>query len=304
MIMRLTVHPKTRVAPASRRCVSRLLGCTLRPAFTLVELMVVAAIIVLLVTLSVPAIGPMLKANQTAQAINMLNGLLTTAQTAAEANATPVAIRIERAFAVNGQGIMVDAQNRPTSNAAFSGPVWLDHQQARYVIYEATPPPNNATKEGFFEQMGGTTPVALPKGAWLAPDYAAVDDPSVFDPLDYTRPYLPTRGQDDQGKLFPQGVSFNVFETFYVVFDQTGAITRFPTNRLIYSDETQPDASSPTQYPYPDHPYPSARGLLVYDRNEFNGLTSDTDRFSYLQTSARPVYINRSLGSLVEGGRP
>ena len=264
--------------------------------------MVVAAIIVLLVTLSVPAIGPMLKANQTAQAVNMLNGLLTTAQTAAEANATPVALRIERAFAVNGQGIMVDAQGRLSSNPAFTGPVWLDHQQARYVIYGAKPRQDKYAS--VFEQLSGTTTVALPKGAWLAPDFA-VD--SNFNLPDYTVEQPPSAGAGE-----PPGVDFNLFETFYIVFDQTGAITQFPASQLIYYDQTQPDSSN--EYPYPGYPdayllnnpprYPSARGLLVYDRNEFNGLTSDTARFSYLQTNARPVYINRSLGSLVEGGRP
>ena len=53
------------------------------PAFSLVEMMVVVGIIVVLVSITMPAIGPMMSSNKEAQVLNTLSGLLINAQATA-----------------------------------------------------------------------------------------------------------------------------------------------------------------------------------------------------------------------------
>jgi len=103
-------------------------------------------------------------------------------------------------------------------------------------------------------------------------------------------------------------------DTFYIVFDRFGGLRRFPDTPIlagVYTthywcrDMNQPypqsDTTQPPIFPLVDHPDRSARGVLVYDRNQFQELpNADPDRRAFLE-KARPIYVTRSLGELAEG---
>jgi len=266
----------TNADKAGRRSVS-----ARRSAFTLLELMVVIGIIILVASLAVPAVGPMLKSNQRAQAINTLNGMLTVAQTAAQANALNAALRFERAFEVDEDGQMVDRQGNRVAESG-GEPAWLPYQQVKYVLYAF-----NRSSSNTFEVMQDTSSVALPKSVWIAPGYSI--DMSLAD-ADLYSPY----------STVP--ISYNRLNTFYVVFDQSGGVARLDSGTIAYVDETlMDDSKSPAMPPTEPHPDESARSLLVYDREKFDAIGDDADRrFEFLTTEAQPVYINRFMASIVE----
>ncbi len=278
--------------------------------------MVVVGLIVLLIAIAVPAVGPLTASNQQAQAVSTLAGLITTAQTAAEANITPVAVRVEPAFRTDRRGLMEDTLGQPADGSgAFNparAPRLLGHQQLQLLLF-ASRRVDEATgrvdmNAGVaFSRLPEASPVALPKGMWLAPDYALrwdgqggrrsmaegdlrVDHNEQADPsVNWRNP----------------GAAFNLMDTFYMVFDQSGASTRFPAANLWYYDESQRQASGsgPPRPLLLWHPDDAARGVLVYDRQRFNAFapTDAAGRRTFLATNARPVYVNRSLGSLIQG---
>ena len=57
----------------------------------------------------------------------------------------------------------------------------------------------------------------------------------------------------------------------------------------------------PAVFPLVDQPDSSTRGLLVYNRAQFLELdNTDAARRPFLE-KAKPIYVSRSLGELVEG---
>ena len=282
--------------------------------FTLVELMVVVGLIVLLIAIAVPAIGPLTASNQQAQAVSTLAGLITTAQTAAQANITPVAVRVEPAFRTDRRGLMEDALGQPADGSGAFDPLraprLLGHQQLQLLLFasrrvdQAT---DSVDMNPAFSRMPEASPVALPKGMWLAPDYALRWDGqggrrSMAEEdlrIDHNERADPSADWENPG------AAFNLMDTFYIVFDQSGASTRFPAEKLWYYDESQRQAagSGPPRPLLLWHPDDAARGVLVYDRQRFNAYapTDAAGRWTFLATNARPVYVNRSLGSLIQG---
>ncbi len=277
--------------------------------------MVVVGLIVLLIAIAVPAVGPLMASNQQAQAVSTLAGLITTAQTAAEANVTPVAVRVEPAFRTDRRGLMEDSLGHAADGSgAFDparAPRLLGYQQLQLLMF-ASRRVDAAGKVDMnaglaFSRMPDTAPVALPKGMWLAPDYALRWDGNMGRRsmteadlrIDYGERADPAVTWENPG------ASFNVMDTFYIVFDQSGGNMRFPRERLWYYDESQRQAggSGPPRPLLLWHPDDAARGVLVYDRERFNAFapTDAAGRRTFLASNARPIYVNRSLGSLIQG---
>jgi len=315
----------------------------LRSGFTLIELMVVIGIIALLVAISVPAMGPLLSANEYAQVKNTLSGMVTTAQSMAEALGTPVAIRIEQSFtphrfSFNTQYYdgMRDFQ-KPADVVSF-----LPHQQARLVRFSSQPPQNNTgiatTDEKYqpaFEDIPEARVTQLPKSAWVAPIECIDRDPNnLANPwwkLDINSlKYAPKKIEDVQAKVptpgdNPNTLPINRMDCFYIAFDRQGSLHQFTTSPTAWQthywfrDRSQPiedvNAASgitnpPAVFPLVDHPDSSTRGLLVYNRSQFlelpntdNGVADETNPATRrgLLMKAKPLYVNRSLGELVEG---
>lgn len=262
-------------------------------AFTLVELMVVVGIIIILVSLTAPAVGPMLASNEESQAVSTINGLLTAAQAAAQATGLPVAIRFERAFKVNDRGLMVDILGQDRMNAAFQGPVWLDYQRARILSFAPL-------KDVAFRHDTESKVYTLPRGFWVAPSDALNLASLAKADLLYSPPAIGTAPSPP--------VTYDRIETFFVVIGANGELTRFESGQNRYADFTQPYIESGTNYlraRYVKHPMDSARGLLLYDRKKWDSLsvTDGETRRAFLKSSARGLFINRATAAVVEGAQ-
>ena len=281
-----------------------------RRAFTLTELLVVLAILGIVATLAVPAVGPMFASNQTASAVSTIGSLLVTAQTTARAYGTPVGLRIERALKADSRGYMVERiSNKPAFElgvkAAFELndflPLPLDHQQVRLVAF-APGRPGTPVSQAFEVPVGSFDPVALPKDIWVAPGESLTRSPSQLteSALRY-RPYYP-------GDNFVGGVEYSRFEDFLVIFNAAGELVRHPADKCYFKDDQQTYAFHPTSNakyaPFVRTVEDSSLSLIAYDRNKWNGI-NPADGFArrdFLQRTT-PIYINRFTGAILEEKR-
>lgn len=301
----------------------RLRSGAVRRAFSLVELMVVVLILAVLIAVAVPAIGPVLASNEHAQVVNSLQGLFTTAQTLAEASVTPVGIRFERATRVMERKLSyqkLDQHGNPVNEEEVftlmqkdsnGQALYLDHQQARLVQF-------SADRTQCFQVVPGTKVVDLPSGAWVAPS-SAVELDASGNPLqdskgnqlwiltDNELRYQPVQNKSPYS-VNNDATSFNRLETFFLIFDRSGRVVQFPADpndpstHYWYRDPLQAYTSGNNLIiPEINHPDPSPRGIIIYDRKAYEELPNlDSERRNLLMKS-RMIYVNRSLGSTLEG---
>lgn len=278
------------------------------------ELMVVIGIIILIAAIAVPAMGPMMKSNHSAQVVNTLSGLLITAQTQAAAQGNPVGLRIERAYRTVQQTIPSDPNGHlyecmATVPGDATTAQSLDYQQIRLVSRSSYQPEGAQNYDLFaVKPLAGFKPVALPKDTWLAPDYVTALPVDAFNGT-----YQPRDAWSGVNK----GTRYSRIETFFVMFNETGELVKLPApdppNSIVgiqYADPMQLELDT-GQNPakvvpvVTGHPDPSARALLMYDREPYEATTQGgsppgTDSKSFLQSSARPLLINRVMGSVAE----
>lgn len=242
----------------------------MKRAFTLVELMAVATIILLISSLAAPAIRSLLLSYQQTRAIGTFSSSLTTIQATARTQFTTAAMRVERAFEVDDQGRMI--------KDIAGNPQWLAHQHIRLLVF-------GTRREGFeipgeelsFRQLADTSPIALPTLVWLAPGYALSP---AFEVGAFRQP------RD------PESVPINTLDTFHIAFNRRGELIRLPPDKIVYLDETQGNV-------FLNQPHPSARAAIAYDRQAFAQHDSDLD---YLKTGL-PLYVDRYTGAAIPGRR-
>lgn len=254
--------------------------------------MVVVGVIIVVVSLTLPAMERMIASSREAMTINTLGGLLTNAQGTAIQLRTSVALRFEPAFRTNDLGLMVDAAGRTPLDPGFTQPVWRDHQQVRLLA-------QSLTRSHVFTQVRDSTIQKLPAGFWLAPGYALDSD---WPPA----PFIPGNLEESNGIAMrplgaPATAAINRLESFYIVFSAAGHLVRYPAASLVYADPSQQHlvGSAPVA-PWITHPDASARALLLYDRTEWDAIpsTNGLERKSFL-SNARAININRITGDIV-----
>lgn len=240
----------------------------MKRAFSLVELMVVIAIILIVVTLSAISIPAMLRSADQSGAISALESTLALAQTKAQLYCTTVGIRIERAYRTDTNGFMVKDSNGEA--------IWEDHQQIRLVIFchkqssghssawgeagfnVSVPPGNNILFEQFtFRRFLNEGVTDLPKSFWVAP-VGALENPGNYG-----------EWQPSNQNASP----YNTFETFYVLFNRRGE-SKVQDYWMYYLDDGQIDDGGTK--PIVEHPLPSERAVIVYDRQLYQsqGISS------------------------------
>ena len=285
-------------------------GCR---AFSLIELVVVVGIIILLVAIAVTAVGPAMFSSQQTQVIQQLTGAINIAQVRAQ-NQGGFAIRIERAFKTDERGYMQDINGQTPDNGHTSlpnfdrtqAPIYLPYQQIRFL---------RAPREGRYYTPALDDVIKLPTGVWLAPDYALVN--GTPPPAGYSATLFPFPVTDLVDPWDPSVLAANAsfatnsFENFCIVFDQRGSVTELRPQRVgittddyYYQDQSQADlqaASINREGALTTFKYPSARGVIMYDRKKFDSYGDASTKAQYLARDGRLLYINRILGTLVEG---
>lgn len=222
----------------------------MRRAFTLIELMVVVAIIFLFVSMSTIAVAEIFRSSEQAQAVQTFKASLAKAQAIASSHGVTTALRIERSFKIDENGLMKKVNDKAT---------WFDHQQIR-IVTQGLRRSNLKGHLGFDQAPFGFVPeqfgfrkivdenvIRLPKSHWLAPQEALTN----FDDLNVQ--YQPSN---------VNAVAINPFETFYVAFSRTGELKN-NTKWLYYLDETQ---RYKDKVPAVEHPTDVTQSVIIYDR--------------------------------------
>ena len=214
----------------------------------------VIAIIVMTATFAVVGIPGMIRSGEKTEALAKLDSALTIANAESSMYRTPVAIRIERSYRTDQDGIML----KDTSGNA----IWGDHQQIKLAILghrRKNPVTGHSnfpiakfgteiSEEFTFRRLSNSSTIELPKTFWLAPG-EEVDD-VLWQP-----------NHPEVSKISP-------FDTFYVIFNHKSEL-RQRTDWLYYMDETQL-YDSDWKRPIIDHPEPSSMSIKLYDRTQYN----------------------------------
>jgi prepilin-type N-terminal cleavage/methylation domain-containing protein len=243
-------------------------GDSMRKAFTLVELLVALTIIAIVLAAVGPAIDGLLTNAQRNSVVQRLENMVGLAQSTARLLGTDVAIRVERGYQVDTDGLMV----KDTLGAA----EYEGYQQLRLVARGPRDGmANSIAALRAFHPVEGAGVVTLPQSYRVAPDYVLE---ASFDPDAANQLWQPSDGD---------AAPFNRIDTFYIVFNHRGELVRRTANELIYGDPTQPGV-------YVDHPDPSARSVVLYD--SYLRDTTFLDIAELADESA--VHINRYLGEV------
>lgn len=234
--------------------------------FTLIELTVVIAIIIVMSALSIPAVHSYLLERQTTLAVQTFAGAVTNAQSTAKAYFTTTAVRIERDFVTDDAGRMIkDGNGRP---------VRLSHQRIRTLAVGMRQPRSPIAREELaFRRLLDVPTSPLPDTIWLAPD----DGLSLLAAGN-------TTWQSPNADI----ASIDLLDTFYIAFNRQGELTRLPADRLVYLDETQGNT-------FVGHPRQSRLGAIVYNRERFE----DSNRNEYWLRMGTPLYLDPRTGNVI-----
>lgn len=247
----------------------------MKRAFTLIELMVVIAIIIIIIAVAGIFIPGLLRSSEQSQTIKSIEMAVTTSQANSETYRSSCGLRIERAYKTDLDGFMIKNNGIP---------VWQDYQQIKFVAFgikqssspffgyfgsQVSIPPfgDNLDETKTYRKLKNSPTIKLPKNFWVGNQS-----------LD--KPWQPSN---------PEAVPIIPFETCYVIFNYKGEITSVK-NWLYYLDETQPYGD---KYPIVEHPDVSSKSLIVYDRIKYNADKNEIN-------NGIPLHINRN-GFIVKG---
>jgi prepilin-type N-terminal cleavage/methylation domain-containing protein len=194
--------------------------------FTLIELMVVAAIMVILMTITIPAISTLVKSNARAQADNTLRAALYSARTYAVHNATVAGIRCQ------DDGRIVQIYCRGTDTDSSDKRI-LDMKAVEERAPDVLPDPYRATfwDVGAYAE-GYVTGVGDMQTRWIGPTYYGYNAPPEFLDKEHTWFAFPVVLFSPQGRVIFTECQFD---------GQTDGHGWFPTmtgsyKKVVYRD--------------------------------------------------------------------
>jgi len=303
------------------------------PAFTIVELIVVMSVIVLILAIAIPGLNAIAAESRFSAAVQITNGALTHAYTAALADLNMTAVRF-----VPGKW-----DNDPSTSE--SGTTGRQH----IVTYSFTPTtaadpgdPNKVAFGEYFQRRPGTPSVILPEDVWVAPLEALETGPRQ-NPRDPAGPLLGNFGRDfvltgrlDKNKHSdfyvnaqqnsgPDG--FYSADDFLIIFDPrlgmrsviappAASGTRpTPSLKAFMYDQAKdvnvpPGGIEADQYAEVYFHRYNFTGVTLYQRKPFldaspnyTGATPAERRQNWLRENSRPFLIHRFGGGLVTGAQ-
>ncbi len=279
-----------------------------RRAFTVVELAVVIAIIVLLIALAVPAFNSMSAESRFAQAVQSVNGILTRTHIAAVGERSMMAVRFgPAAWDLDQTAEGAADKNRQTAVTY------------RYTTSVEQPDdPNRVFYDERFVRREESEPVRLPSDVWVAPAEGLLTQ-NMHGYTNFGANFV-LRGNVGQFHLEALDQSGTVNPDFYngddflVVFDpHTGLMgggrpsayglrAYDPLNKVESAGTWQGAGANPAWNP--EFNRFAFTGLVIYPREQFAALPTDadgTDRQGLLRRIGRAYYVNRHSGVLVAG---
>ena len=244
---------------------------TSKSAFTLIEMMVVLALIVLIATSVLPSAIGLFTAGAEAQAYNVLSAQLSAARALAITEGTYAGVHVQRA----------DPDATGLNNAFF-----LAVMIARDVDVAGTWEKQFVLADGFDpRRLPGSMTFGEVSGTHydINGDYVDISDPAEVD----------------------------AFTTFTIVFSPTGAVVRhvnlqdiqFDNTHDIFSGTTSgralwdPDMANENPSGGSDGE-PGATAVVLFDYAKFRELSGDAARDDFLKASGRLIAVNIYTGQL------
>ena len=291
------------------------------PAFTIVELIVVMSVIVLILAIAIPGLNAIAAESRFSAAVQITNGALTHAYTAALADLNMTAVRF-----VPGKW-----DNDPSTSE--SGTTGRQH----IVTYSFTPTsaadpahPDQVVFGEYFQRRPGTPSVILPEDVWVAPIEALDTGPRTIPVL--TQPDgLTPHGYDNFGREFvvaadPRSGEFVVdaadttkhlyqADDFLIIFDpRAGMRGVIGPNRIRgpikATDGSYYDAAQDRDNTDVHFRRYNFTGVTLYHRSAFlkatrAGMTTADarERQKWLRENSRPFLVHRFGGGLVSGAQ-
>jgi type II secretory pathway pseudopilin PulG len=297
------------------------------PAFTIVELIVVMSVIVLILAIAIPGLNAIAAESRFSAAVQITNGALTHAYTAALADLNMTAVRF-----VPGKW-----DNDPSTSE--SGTTGRQH----IVTYSFTPTsaadpvhPGQVVFGEYFQRRPGTSSVILPEDVWVAPIEALETGPRTIPICEQStgaltqRKYESNFGQEFVVAGDPRSGEFVVdaartdaapklyqADDFLIIFDpRAGMRGVIGPNRIRgpikdkdtdggYYDAAQDKDNTDVHF----RRY-NFTGVTLYHRSAFlnatrAGMTAADarERQEWLRNNSRPFLIHRFGGGLVSGAQ-
>lgn len=202
---------------------SRGKGAARRSGFTLLEMMVVIALVALMASMALPSVIALFNSGADAQAYNLISAQFTAARARAVVSNTYAGVHMQMADALNGTSDPLRSPDdllRPElDGVCFSG----------LIVYDS--------ERRWFDLMPGMAPQRIPGNVSFGYASEAISGKDNICRLDATI-------GDNESSPFT-GVSDNVrkLTTFSVIFNPLGAVTRFANGDPIHFNDQSPDTS-------------------------------------------------------------
>jgi len=273
-------------------------------AFTIVEMIVVIAIIALVLVIGVPAFNSMAVQQRMSKARQLLNGTMTRARVLS-ANGQQVAVRICPAqWHLADESLAgVSAGRQVVSTFAFNALPGGDPTDV-----------TSATPRDWFEPLADGPTHVLPPDTWVAPSVALRTDLNFNDPVRF--PW----GDPLQGTIGEFVIDADVDNYFFdaddflIVFSDGELRSRVTEDErclkaYIPAEEVEAAGDPGSWNAYAGKyrtPFrrSNATGFVVYPREPFTALGDSADpdaRRAVLKRFGKIYYVNRYTGSLVSG---